>query len=453
MSAGPRLSLRTPLRTALHIGGWSCGIVLLGLMLGVVVAGPGTHRGMLAAVCIAALMNMFWGMVAGSRMVSLVATAWQLRAPHVGRQARAIGLAMLVLVVLLPAAVIALAGDRSFALAACTLAAGALAGVFWVSMPPWRIWVFIVPGVAAGLLPSSPGAPGPGSLLQPDPMATLAVALLAGTVLSCRRAMRFRGTPSACITPIALQLTRSPPFALRAAGNAGESILTPATPVGRDLQRFPHQALGIALGPGFGRNTLRNVLAAQGLVLGVVLLWLLVDMGKDMELAWAPVLAMGTALAPLARLLVLFWQPQQGLHELALLPGLPTRPAQALAMQVLRQLLARAVPALAVIGAFAVHRGAGADYLQLLLWSVPGTLALVTGWLLLFLHSAAGRWSSVALMAVLAIALPAVATAHGLAGSLPWVPVAGAAMLVAGAVLSTAAIRRMRTLPHPWLPR
>lgn len=212
MSAGPRLSLRTPLRTALHIGGWSCGIVLLGLMLGVVVAGPGTHRGMLAAVCIAALMNMFWGMVAGSRMVSLVATAWQLRAPHVGRQARAIGLAMLVLVVLLPAAVIALAGDRSFALAACTLAAGALAGVFWVSMPPWRIWVFIVPGVAAGLLPSSPGAPGPGSLLQPDPMATLAVALLAGTVLSCRRAMRFRGTPSACITPIALQLTRSPPL-------------------------------------------------------------------------------------------------------------------------------------------------------------------------------------------------------------------------------------------------
>jgi len=106
-----------------------------------------------------------------------------------------------------------------------------------------------------------------------------------------------------------------------------------------------------------------------------------------------------------------------------------------------------------VIGAFAVHRGAGADYLQLLLWSVPGTLALVAGWLLLFLHSAAGRWSSVALMAVLAIALPAVATAHGLAGSLPWVPAAGAAMLVAGAVLSTAAILRMRTLPHPWLPR
>lgn len=63
-------------------------------------------------------------------------------------------------------------------------------------------------------------------------------------------------------------------------------------------------------------------------MLGVVLLWLLVDMGKDMELAWAPVLAMGTALAPLARLLVLFWQPQQGLHELALLPGLPMRPAQ-----------------------------------------------------------------------------------------------------------------------------
>src|SRR5690606_33816713 len=120
-----------------------------------------------------------------------------------------------------------------------TLAAGALAGVFWVSMPPWRIWVFIVPGVAAGLLPSSPGAPGPGSLLQPDPMATLAVALLAGTALSCRRAMRFRGPPppprpapgpAPGASPARGRPPRRPRWGAPAAARAGPSASGPPPP-------------------------------------------------------------------------------------------------------------------------------------------------------------------------------------------------------------------------------
>lgn len=453
MSAGPRLSLRTPLRTALHIGGWSCGIVLLGLMLGVVVAGPGTHRGMLAAVCIAALMNMFWGMVAGSRMVSLVATAWQLRAPHVGRQARAIGLAMLVLVVLLPAAVIALAGDRSFALAACTLAAGALAGVFWVSMPPWRIWVFIVPGVAAGLLPSSPGAPGPGSLLQPDPMATLAVALLAGTVLSCRRAMRFRGTPSACITPIALQLTRSPPSPCAPPGTPGSrsSPLPPRSAGTCNGSRTRPWASPWA--PASAATPCATYWPRRGWCSA----WSCCGCWWTWGKTWSWPGRRSWPWGPRWRRWHACWccsgSRSRACTSWRCCPACRRARRRRWPCRCCASCWPARCPALAVIGAFAVHRGAGADYLQLLLWSVPGTLALVAGWLLLFLHSAAGRWSSVALMAVLAIALPAVATAHGLAGSLPWVPAAGAAMLVAGAVLSTAAIRRMRTLPHPWLPR
>ena len=112
-----------------------------------------------------------------------------------------------------------------------------------------------------------------------------------------------------------MQLGRGTPFASNAGQQAG--ALTPHTPVGRDLARAPEQALGIALGPGFGRNSARNLLVAQAPILMVMLLWLLLGAvvvgGKlNMALVLAPTLVFANGMTPLARRLVLFWQPRRG---------------------------------------------------------------------------------------------------------------------------------------------
>src|SRR5690606_9204988 len=269
------------------------------------------------------------------------------------------------LAVLPPAAVLALASGGSFAMAASILAIGVATGLLWASMPPWTMLLMINLGLFARWLPE-PIAAALAELLR-SPAGLGMVAL--GILLACAFCWLWMppdpegGSPWQ--VPVAVQLGRGSPFASNAGQQAG--ALTPHTPVGRDLARVLEQALGIALGPGFGRNSARNLLVAQAPVLVVMLLWLLLGAvavgGKlNMALVLAPTLVFASGMTPLARLLVLFWQPRQGLHELALLPGLPPQPVPALARALAKQVPVRALPALALVLAVAAASGAGAEY-------------------------------------------------------------------------------------------
>src|SRR5690606_28186445 len=156
-------------------------------------------------------------------------------------------------------------------------------------------------------------------LLQPAPVGLVALLMLLTSALYWKRVGRRQAWGNSWNMPLALAVSGSAP----AASPHDQSLLTAETPVDADLARAPQQALGIALGPGFGRNSLRNLLVAQDPIVAVAASWLLLVTGPDkprIGLSFAPFMALSAGLAPLIRLQTLFCRPALGLHELALLP-------------------------------------------------------------------------------------------------------------------------------------
>ena len=450
MPVRPPAAALAPLRTLLAAGGWGNGLVVLGVVLAPALAALEFEESFTAGLALAAVMNMFWAMIAGGRLVGLFNTSAGLRAPGVGRRALACGATALVAGVLLPAQVIALAGSGSPALATAVLALGTALGLFWVSMPPWLMWVLIGLGATARWLPPLPEDLDGKALLAPQMVALAALLLLALCLACWMWITRQRAWPSTWSMPLAVALsTASPRDAMQ-----GWTPLTADTPVDRDLRQSPQRAMGVALGPGFGRNTLRNVLVTQAPNIAVAAFWLLLASGPGkphVGLTFAPFMVISAGLVPILRLQALFWRPAQGLHELALLPGLPPRPAVALVAQLLAQLPVRVLPALAVMLGFGVLVDAPPAYYPMLACTSAGGLALLSGAGLLCLHTSRARWASVVAVAVVALAMLASAMAGMIRGPAPWLYPAWGAALLAGLLLHVLALRRLGAMPHPWL--
>ncbi|KAF1695783.1 hypothetical protein CSC62_10090 [Pseudoxanthomonas jiangsuensis] len=458
----PRLSYPSlaPLRTILAAGGWANALILLGMGPGplLVLIGLQPDTASNLGLMLSAVFTMFWAMLAGARLIALTVHAARLRLPHTGRQALLCGLAAAVLVVLVPALIMTMATGGGFALAAAALAAATALGLFWVSMPPWMMWVLIASGVAARWLPGSlDDATARAWLGSPLFIAALAALLFAASA-SCwwwiARRPRPQGTWS---TPMALALPADGRGSLEQAqqANWNSPLFALDTPIGSALHREPQQALAIALGPGFGRGTLRNVLATQGPIVAVALFWLLLGNttgGRGhIGLAFAPLMVLSTAFAPMIRLQTLFWRPALGLHELALLPGLPARPAPSLAAQLGRQAIVRSLPALAVMAGFGLAVDAPRGYYLMLMWTCAGSLFLMSGATLLSLRSRPGRWACAALVVALILGLMATMLATMRGDPPSWLHTAWSLVLIAGVLLQGAALARLRALPHPWL--
>lgn len=455
--------MTAPLRIVIAAGGWSNALVLLGLALGLLVQllpiEPGKAFGL--GVILAAVSTMFWAMLAGGRLLGMFVLSSRLRLPHVGRTALACLAWALVMAVLLPA--LAHAGDGRYALAAAALVFGAALGLFWVSLPPWSMWVVIALGVSLRWLPSSmEGGDWVALFTSPAAVAAAALALLAASVLCGWRQAMHPTVSSPWSTPLALILDNG--FWLQpgqAQSGFGSPLLGMDTPVGSDLRREPEQALGIALGPGFGRTTPKSALATQGPIIAVVLLWMLLgagggdsgDAARDIGLKFAPLLALSTAFAPFMRLQTLYLRPSLGLHELALLPGLPApTPARSLLALLLRQVLARLLPALVLLGGYGLYTGAARSYFHLLLWTTFASAMLIGGMLLLSLHSRAMRWTSAGVVAAVVLAmLTTMVMPTRTDGSPDWLLPAWGMALLAGAGLWSLAAARLQALPHPWL--
>lgn len=444
-----------PLRTALVTGGWTWGVVALATALGLALSLLGNKgRAFEVSSMLAAVLTMFWAFLAGGRLVAMAIAGWQLRLPNAVRHALVTGVVMLALAVALPAAVLALALDGSFAMAAAILSIGAAIGLFWASAPPWTMLAMIGLSTFIGAIPKSAFTAIAGIVQGPGALAMVAAAILLVCVPCWLLIPRRIGEGSAWTVPMAVQLGRGNPFASTASQNTG--VLTPETPVGTGLAQAPDEVMGIALGPGFGRNSLRNIVVSQAPIVGVILLWLFADGALTttkvhMGLVWGPALVISSGMAPLARLLTVFWQPRQGLHELALLPGMPARPVPVLARRLALQVLVRAVPALVMVLAFALSLGTPVEHCVLLASASLGSLSLLWGWTLVALHSQAGRCSILGLSILLALASMALMVAGGIAGPVPRVSAAYAVAMVAGVALQSMGIRRIRALPHPWL--
>src|SRR5690606_30238198 len=129
-----------PLRTALVTGGWSWGELALAIALGLALSLlVNKGKACVVSTMLAATLTTCWDFVAGGLLVAMAIAGWQLRLPNAVRHALATGMVMLALAVALPAAVLALALDGSFAMAAAILSIGAAIGLFWASMPPWTM--------------------------------------------------------------------------------------------------------------------------------------------------------------------------------------------------------------------------------------------------------------------------------------------------------------------------
>jgi len=457
-----RSALAIPLRTVVAAGSWSNALIVFGTAIGPLLALAGVlprEKAFILGLVLAATCTMFWSMVAGGRLLGVFLQSIHLWLPHVGRQSLRCGTVALVLAVLLPALVHA-GGGTGYALAVAALAAGAALGLLWVSIPPWTMGVLIALGVGARWLPVSvDDATWTAWFTSPAGLAWATLAMLLTSAL-CWRWLATRGdtgSPDPWSTPLALAFA-----AIAAAPGSPAGLGSPAlgldTPVGSDLRREPGQALCIALGPGFGRTTLKALLLTQGPIVAVILFWLLLGTGssgnvaREMGLKFAPLLALSTAFAPMMRLQTLYLRPALGLHELALLPGLPTRaPARSLATHLLRQMLARTLPALALLVGFGLFMRVPAAYYHLLLWTTLGSASLIAGMVLLSLHSTAMRWACIVVIAVVTLAMLATMALPNASKPPAWLVPAWSLTLLAGVAVWSLAVARLRARPHPWL--
>ena len=475
LAANRPSSAMTALRTVIVAGTWANGLLALACVLAIVLPwlGIGEEKAIGLGAVLAAILVMFWAMLGGSRLIALSVQATQLRLPRVAGQNLRHAAAALLLAVVAPALALTVLGSHSLPLNLAVLGIGLLIGLFWASIPPWLIFVLMAVGyVPYWLLPIAQRMLPPTALdglshwlmrwldspwaLEQGLGLALLVLLIANAC--CWWNMARRQLPAqGWSTPLALAFANGMQATTARTQQAqySSALFTQDTPIGHDLHRQPEQALGIALGPGFGRTTFKSVLGSQGPILAVSLLWLLLAQGSKsgvgVALFFAPLLAISPALAPLMRLQTLFKLPGMGLHELALLPGLPRPAAPALAMLLMRQTLLRMLPALAIMAATGFLMEAERPFHSLLLWSSCGSLLLLQGLSLLALHDHVFRWALGISAIVLTVAIFASMLAGLRAGPPAWLLPAWQAACVLGALLAGFAHARLRALPHPWL--
>ncbi|MBN8224383.1 MAG: hypothetical protein J0L89_06170 [Xanthomonadales bacterium] len=455
------LPFATALRLVAAAGGWANALVVVGIAAGPALALlGGTDPGpAYLALTLAAMLTMFWAMLAGGRLLGICVTASALRLPHWRRPLLACACVAMGGVVLLPALVHALSSHIDLALAVSALAAGMAAGLLWTSMPPWTMFALIAAGVPASrLLVGIDDDAVAAVLLSPALLPGLTVLLLAAAALCWAWIGKRRGAMGTWSTPMAVAFARSGFASLDQAqqDSYNSRLFMQDTPVGSELRRHPQQALAIALGPGFGRSTFKSMLGTQGPIVAVALFWLLLGTGDGkvhVGLQFAPIMVMSVAFAPMIRLQSLFARPAMGLHELALLPGLPRNAAASLSGHMLRQAIGRGLPALAVMAGFGLAVGAPRPYYHLLLWIFAAGMLLLAASTLLSLHSRVARWGCGALMVALILAvLASMMVATGSKFTAPaWLLPAWSAATLAGAVLHGWALARLKALPHPWL--
>ncbi len=468
-------SAMTALRTVIATGTWANGLLALACLLSIVLPwlGIGEEKGVGLSAVLAACMVMFWAMLGGSRLIALSVQARQLRLPCVAGQNLRQAVAAVLLTVVAPALLLTVFGTHSLPVNLAVLGIGLLTGLFWAGIPPWLMFALVALGyvpywlisVAQKWLPST-------TLDEVSHWLTrwldsqwaleqglgLALLVLLTANACCWWNMARRQLPAqGWRTPLALAFANGMQATTARAQQAQYSsvLFTQSTPIGHDLHRRPEQALGVALGPGFGRNTFKSVLGSQGPILAVAMCWLLLAHGSkgslNVALFFAPILAISPALAPLMRLQTLFRLPGMGLHELALLPGLPRPAAPALTMLLMRQMLLRMLPALAIMATTGFLMEAERSFYLLLFWSSCGSLLLLQGLGLLALHNRRFRW----VLGVSAVALTVAIFASMLSGvksqSPAWLLPAWQATCVLGTLLIGFAQTRLRPLPHPWL--
>jgi hypothetical protein len=403
MSAADPTLARDFLRFHARLLGWRSLLLPMGLCLGAWINRAGAQSVLvqfnldlgLMAACV-----MAWHALAGARLVRLLADSVRLRLPalwpHV---AFWIGLGTL-LGVILPALLqlhFKPAEPGIFALSLGSLAVAAAVGLLWACTPAWVVGIVLLGSPLVVLAWATGNSSGVSAVTgSPPAMAVLALALLAVSAACLAHALgpRFRG--GSWTTPLPL-LTATSSRATSPPGSGADTLLRllgMATPVPRQPRALADAALGIALGPGFGRLDLADSLLLCLVPLAVCLAWLALPMGSTTAgQVFAPLLVMCFALAPVLRLQAVLSRPGLGLHELGLLPGLGTNTARALDMRLRQAVLGRALPPLAMMLCFALAIGANAGYYLVLLSIVAGGLVLGLGSCIFTLRSGSRpRW-------------------------------------------------------------
>lgn len=440
----------TTLRTVLASASWTSLLLGLGwlLALALPLLGSGLTKAFPLHLALCACTVLFWAMLGGGRLIGTTLLASRLRLPNIAQQAfRQVAVALL-LGVLVPTGLMAAVGDTHVALNLLVLLNALLLGLAWVSMPPWIVWVLLPLGYALDwLLDRTDNAWGTISNAPLSSLTATATLLLLAVAVFCW-GMRKQPASTQWTTSIAQLLSQD--RLSRNDDTSAQALFGEGTPVSHELRRHTDQALSIALGPGFGRPTARSWLRGQLPILGVAILWLLMNKQDvaSTALLFIPLLVVVVAFPPMMRLHTLVRRPALGLHEPALLPGLPRHPAKALANQLGRQMLLRAAPAVLVLAATAALLGAGSNYALVLLWSCTSALLWLHATSLFALQGRLGRALQIALMVVLPVALVATALPRP---APDWLLSAWSIAMLGGALASALALRWLGRRPHPWL--
>lgn len=415
-----------------------------------------------------ALLNLFWWVVAGARLLGLGLAADDLKLPCGNRQTNRLLVTATIVTVALPATVSAMIG-LSFPLILLAMLIGAGTGVLCSLVPPWTMAI----PLTAFFLILKFAIPDFVSMLSHDPLKYLTFAFLLCLLLNVLAYRKLPRGQSEFVSPWKQPMVLSMQMvgygeaiqrnqAALQSSNLGwmQGVALPDVP--GDLKRRKIAALSLALGPGFarGRMDARTWLASIAPPAFVFWVWtLLVEDGTNSTrilLLWLAVLMSALASAKHAQsIYMLRIRPQLGMHELALLPGLSKNGEAATAFSKLltQRILASSLPMLMLSFGVGLWLDAPLVFFHLAIWMTFTGMFLMNAsvlvnlrfklpslilWLPLGLYVVATLWTTLAVM-------------RPVESRPDWPTTAWSLGLIMATIAWLTALELLKRRPHPWL--
>lgn len=413
-----------------------------------------------------AVTGAFAWMLIGSRLLALLHQGSCTRLPGLARQLTHLFALALACTVLLPALLYASRGaDLGLSLSMLLLAA--TGGLLCSALPMWAITLLsFASGTLTGLLSHRIGT---WLLVHPRTSMLIVAAIFVAITAWAYRATRLRGadqfSPWTRPTWMSLQQRGPGDGAVRQSIEAQsgrmawlQGIARPVLPV--DLRHDPERAMGYALGPGFAPGRLAStLLTSLAMPLLVLLCWTPVLAQKDalpeLYLILANVIGCFSGIKYLQRLWLWRKQPNLGLLETALLPGLgaPGRSNQTFCRLVRKRAVAAQLPWLGLAWLVGALLHAPSAYFPLtILIQLTAAMGACTIILLCMRWPRGGlAMGAIQIALVVPISLSLAQVAGTAAAPPTWLMPAWSAALLCATGLFQFAARQLDRRPHPWL--
>jgi hypothetical protein len=414
---------------------------------------------------IAVILTACTWLLLGSRLLGLLDQAQAARLPGLARAFGELLALALACTVLLPSLLCALGGaDPGQLLLMLLLAASG--GVLISALPVWTAALLgLLPGALSAVLPK-----GSGALLLAYPRSSMLLASVLASILTAWCYLYMRARDHAQHAPWTRPFWMSMQLRSQGDGTVKQAVESQngrmawlqgiARPVLRgELHRNPQQAMGYALGPGFGSGSAAaTALTSLAMPLLVLLCWIpmivLDTHSSYLALLLANVMTSFNSIKFLQRLWLWRKQTNLGLLEAALLPGLgaPGEVNQVFCGLVLRSALRAMLPWLGITWLLgALLHAPHAYYPLTVLINASAMMSACAIILLCMRWPRGGLAMGVVNIGLLLTTCLSIATVTDPSASQGWLIPTWSLLLIAATGLYQLAARLLGRRPHPWL--